>query len=100
MILSPILPNDDESASSSKWPMRVLDPRHLVERSFFLEKEHGQRLSTRIVKNLDDFEGFLARYSTRIKCVYSMKDDTIEEIFTYNKFLDHIDNYEEDDLVE
>ena len=29
-----------------------------------------------------------------------MNDDTIEEIFTYNELLDHINNSEEDDLIE
>ena len=29
-----------------------------------------------------------------------MQDDTVEEIFSYNELLDHLNNSEEDDLVE
>ena len=80
--------------------MPVIDPDDLVGRTFLLNKEDGQRLRARIVKALDDFEGDLARDSSRLKFVCSMNDDTIEEIFTYNELLDHINNSEEDDLIE
>lgn len=53
-----------------------------------------------LIKSLDEFEGDFARDSACIKFVHSMKDDTIEEIFTYTESLDHINNAEEDDLVE
>ena len=80
--------------------MPVIDPDDLVGRTFLLNKEDGQRLRARIVKALDDFEGDLARDSSRLKFVCSMNDDTVEEIFTCNELLDYINNSEEDDLIE
>ena len=80
--------------------MPVVDPDDLVGRTFLLNKEDGQCLRARIVKALDDCEGDLAQDSSRLKFVCSMNDDTIEETFTYNELLDHINNSEEDDLIE
>ena len=86
------------SSSSNRIP--VIDPENLVGRIFLLNKEDGQRLRNSIVKALDDFDGNLARDPSRLKIVCSMNDETIEEIFTYNESLDHINNSEEDDLIE
>ena len=80
--------------------MLILDPRDLVWRSFLLKKKDGKSLRERIVKSLDDYDGDLARHSSRMKFFCSIKDNTIEVIFTYNDLLDHINNSEEDDLIE
>ena len=80
--------------------MPILDPRDHAGRSFLLRKEDGQSLMTRTFKSFDEFEGDLSRDSSRMKFVCSMKDETIKEIFTCNELLDHINNSEEDDLVE
>ena len=79
--------------------MPILDPSMFVGRYFLLYKEDGQRLRTRIVKVLDDFEGDLARDYTRI-FFCSMKDDAIEDTFAFNESLDHINNSEYDELLE
>ena len=80
--------------------MPVIDHNDIVGRNFLLNKEGGQHLRGRIVKAIDDFEGNLARDSSRLKLVFSIRDDTIEEIFTYNELLDHVNNSEEDDFIE
>ena len=80
--------------------MPILDPSDLVGRTFLLNKEGGQRLRARIVKALDDYEGELRRDSSRMRFVCSMQDDAVEEVFTCNELLDHINNSEEEDLVE
>ena len=45
------------------------------------------------------FFGDVPRCSSRLKFVCAINDYTIEEIFTYNKLLDHINNSQEDDLI-
>ena len=69
--------------------MPVIDPDGLVGRNFLLNKKGGKRVRARIVKAFDDFEGNLARDSSRLKFFCSTSDDIIEEIFTYNELLDH-----------
>jgi hypothetical protein len=80
--------------------MLVIDTDDLVGRTFLLNKEDRQRLRARIVKAFDDFEDDLARDSSSLTFVCSMNDGIIEEIFTYNESLDHMNNSEEDDLIE
>ena len=80
--------------------MPIVYPQDIEGRTFLLDKEVGQSLRARIVKSAHYFEGDLARHSSRLKFFCSMNDGTIEEIFTYNKKLDHIKNSEEDDLIE
>ena len=80
--------------------MHVVYPKDLVGRNLLLEKEGSQRLRSRIVKALDDFEGDLARYFSRLKLFCTMNDDAIEEIFPCKELLDHVNNSQEDDLIE
>ena len=80
--------------------MTVVDPQDLVGRNFLLNKEGGQHLRDRIVKAIDNFEGDLARDSSRLKFVWTMSEDAIEEILNCNELLDHINNSEEDNLIE
>ena len=68
--------------------------------TLLLDKEGIQRLRALIVKDLDNFEGNLARDSSRLKFVYTMKDETIEHIFTHNELLCYVNNSQEDDLIE
>ena len=90
----------DDHATSSTHPMPILDPNDLVGRTFLIPQEDGQRLRARIVKAIDDYEGDLQRDSSRMKFICSTKDDTVEDVFTYNKILDHINVSEDDDLIE
>lgn len=70
-------------------------------RTFLLDKEDGQRIRAQIVKAIDDYEGALAHYSSRLKFVCTMQDNTVEKIFIYNELLDILNKSEdEDDLVE
>ena len=80
--------------------MPILDPNNLMGRTFLIPQEDGQRLRARIVKTIDDYDGKLQRDSTRLKFIFCTKDDTAEDVFTYNEILDCINNSEDDDLIE
>ena len=67
--------------------------------TFLSPEEDDQRLWATIVKALDDYEGDLQRDSSRIKFIYFAKDDIVEDVFTYNKIMHHINNSEDDDLI-
>ena len=88
------------STSLPKYEMHILDPNDLLERTFFIPQEDGQRLRAIIFKDIDDYDGKLQWYSTRLKLIYSNKDDVVEDVFTYNEILDHINNSEDDDIIE
>ena len=68
--------------------------------TFFIPQEDGQRLRARIVKALDDYEGHLQRDSSIMKLIFFIKYYELEDVFTYNKILDHINKLEDDDLIE
>ena len=78
--------------------MPLIHPKDLVGRTFLPDKEGSQRLRNRIVKALDIFEGDLVRGSYRLKFLHHER--TIEEIFTYNELLNHVNNSQEDYLIE
>ena len=80
--------------------MPIPDPNDLVGRIFLIPQEDSQCLQARIVKDKDEYDGKLQRDSTRLKSIYSAKDYLIEDLFTYNKMLDHINNSKDDDLIE
>ena len=90
----------DDHAPSSTHPMPILDPNDIVGRIFLIPQEDGQLLRATIVKAIDDYEGNLQRDSSRMKFICSTKDDTVEDVFTYNEILDHINMSEDDDLIE
>ena len=90
----------NDSNSSPKQTMPVIDPNDLVGRTFLILQEDGQRMRARIVKDLDDYEGDLQRDSSRIKFICSTKDDAVEYVFTYNEILGYINKSEDDDLIE
>ena len=60
---------DSSSNPSSSRHMPVVDTNDIVGRTLFLNKECGQRLRARIIKALDDFDGDLARHSSRLKFI-------------------------------
>ena len=92
--------DESDSASVPKHTMPIIDPRNLVGRTFLIDKEEGQRLAVKIVQAINDQKGNLARNSTRMKFLCTIKDGTIEEIFICNELLDHINNSTEDDIIE
>ena len=69
-------------------------------RTFLIPQEDGKLLRSRIVKSIDEHDGKLQRDSTRLKFICSTKYGAVEDAFTYNEMLDHINNSEDDDLVE
>ena len=49
---------------------------------------------------MDDYDRKLQRESARLKFIYSTKDDAVEDVLACNETLDHINNSEDDILVE
>ena len=92
--------NNNKLSSSSKFSAPTISASFLVGMNFLMNEEDGQYLRDRIVEALDDFKGDLTQDSIHLKILFSMKDDSIEGMFTYNELLDHISNSEEDGLAE
>ena len=81
----------EDNANIDRPSMPIVDPVDLVGRTFLTpENEYGQHLRARIVKAIDDYDDDCAKDSTQKKFVCTIKDDTIEEIFSYNEILDHL----------
>ena len=82
--------NDESFDSSTNIP--ILDTSDLLGRTFLIPaNKDRQCLRERITKAIDDYEEEYAKESSRLKFVYSMKDDEIEEVFSYNEILDFIE---------
>lgn len=92
--------DESNSASAPKRAIPIIDSSNLIGRIFLINKEEGQRFRIKIVQAIDNQEGNLARDSTQMKFLCTMKDDAIKEIFTCNALLNHINNLTEDDLIE
>ena len=75
---------DSSSPLSSSKHVLVVDLNDLVGRTLLLNKEGRQRLRDRVVKDLDNFEGNLARDSSHLEFICFMINDAIEETFAYN----------------
>ena len=91
------LPTD--SNSSPKQTMPIIAPSGLVGMTFLISQEDIQRLRARIVKVLDEYDGDLQRDSSRIKFICCTKDDTVEDVFIYNKILYCINKSEDNDRI-
>ena len=50
-----------------------------------------QRLRVRSVEAIENQEEECAKESSRLKFIYSMKEDQIEEVFSYNEILDFLE---------
>ena len=90
----------ESTTSASRKGIPILGPSDLVGRTFLLDKKRGQRLRARIVQAIDNHEGDLVQESSNMRFICTMKDGTIEEIFTCNELIDHANNSSEDDFVE
>ena len=83
---------DDESVED-ELSMPIIDPSDLVGRNFLMptDNESRQRLQVRIVKAIEDYEDNCAKDSSRFKFVYSMEDETVEEIMSHNEIPKHLE---------
>ena len=81
-------------------PPPVFNPEDLIGRTFLMDpKSDGQQFRARIVDLLEDHESKLEDNPTRIRFLVKYDKDQVEEVFTYNKVLDHILKDEESDIV-
>lgn len=69
-----------------------------MARSFLTNKDDNQRLKT--VESIDECDGQLVRYSSQLKFMCSIKNDTIKEVFTYNETINYVSTSEEENLIE
>ena len=67
--------------------------------AFLIPQEDVQRLRARIVKAINDYDRKLQQDSTRLKFIYSVKDDTAEYMLTCNEIVDHINKSENEDVI-
>ena len=90
----------DEPSDAPSTSSLTTDPSDLVGMSFLADQEEGLHLRAKIIKAINDHNGQLAQDSSRLKFACSVKGDTIEEIFTRIEMLDHLNNSDEEDLIE
>ena len=60
----------------------------------------SQHLRVKIVKELDTQEDDLSLDTVQKQFLCTSKEDTVEEIISYNETLDHLQNQEDQDQVE
>jgi hypothetical protein len=73
--------------------MVTIDPKDLIRRTFLkeTEEEDGQRFIARVVRAIIDKDDELKKGSDDIKFIWKVPNSTLDEIFTYNEILDHIE---------
>ena len=90
---------DDDACHQGSTPVADLDA--FVGRNFLLPgSEDGQRLRATIVNALDDHDSNLHKNSSRLKFTCMTKEDAVEETFSCNELLTHLNDSEEHDVVE
>jgi hypothetical protein len=87
--LDPELIDNDPSV---KRCMVTIDPKDLIGRTFLKdEEEDGQRFRARVVRAIIDKEDALKKGHEYMKFICEVPRSTVDEIFTYNEILDHIE---------
>jgi hypothetical protein len=77
---------------NAKKRMVTVDPQDLIGRTFLKDAEEDrQRFHVQVVRAVVDREEELKKGSVYIKCIYEVPNSMVDEIFTYNEILDHIE---------
>ncbi len=77
--------------------MVTIDPKDLIGRTFLKDaEEDGQRFRARVVRAIVDKENDLKKNVEYMKFVCEVPNSTVDEIFTYNEILDHIEKDNKD----
>jgi hypothetical protein len=77
--------------------MVTIDPKDLIGRIFLKDtEEDGQRLRARVVRAVIEKEDQLKKGSEYRKFICEVPGSTVDEIFTYNEILDHIERENSD----
>ena len=85
----PELMNGDPSV---KRRMVTIDPKDLIGRTFLKdEEEDGQQFRARVVCAVIDKNDALKKGHKYMKFICEVPGSTVDEIFTYNEILDHIE---------
>ena len=93
------LPNDYTYQDESS--VLLIDASHLLGRSFFVSSpKENQHLHTKTFKTLDFHQDNMNSNTVLKDFVVIFKDETVEEIMSYNKILDHIQNQDDHDQIE
>jgi hypothetical protein len=72
--------------------MVTIDPKDLIGRTFLKnEEEDGQRFQAHVVCAVIDKDDALKKGHEYMKFICEVPGSTVDEIFTYNEILDHIE---------
>jgi hypothetical protein len=72
--------------------MVTIDPEDLIGRTFLKDaEEDGQRFRVHIVCAVVDRDEELKKGSEYMKFICEVPNSTVDEIYTYNEILDHIE---------
>jgi hypothetical protein len=75
-----------------KQRMVTIYPKDLIGRTFLKETEDdGQLFRTRVVRAIIDKDDELKKGSEYMKFICEVLNSTVDELFTYNETLDHIE---------
>ena len=86
------VPTLDGNDPSVKRRMVTIDPKDLIGRTFLKDaEEDGQRFRARVVRAVMDKEDKLKKGSEYMKFICEVPNSNVDEIFTYNEILDHIE---------
>jgi hypothetical protein len=81
------------------YQLPLVDTSDLIGRTFLTEQDDGQKHRARIAAAIEDHDANTEKNSERMRFVCSVNDDKYKEIMTYNQFMDHIEQLEEDAIV-
>ena len=85
-------PDNMDGDPSIKKRMITIDPKDLLGRTFLKDaEEDGQRFRARVVRAVIDNEDKVNKGSEYMKFICEVPGSTVDEIFTYNEILDHIE---------
>jgi len=84
--------HDDADGESKAHNIPVFHPIDLVGCTFLHDsQEDGQHFYAQIVRVIEDHKVTLDQDSECLKFLYSINDDTLEEVMSYNDILAYID---------
>ena len=94
-------PNDGSSLldgdPSVKQRMVTIDPKDLFGRTFLKDSEEdGQRFRARVVRAIVEKEEDLKKGAEYMRFICEVPNSTVDEIYTYNEILDHIEKDNKD----
>ena len=77
--------------------MVTIDPKDLIGRTFLKDSEEdGQRFRARVVRAIVEKEEDLKKGAEYMRFICEVPNSNVDEIYTYNEILDHIEKDNKD----